>query len=209
MDPARAKAASNRVLGRLTNPLMGRAIDPVMGTPRPRTVDSEGLYRASEPAPGAERGHHRLTIPTISREPVQSPARTSAERSPSGEPAPSRQAESRQIRVDVRIGVSLAEIEESIVRQVYELEGTQLQAANALGITPDTVSRIMRRSARRRVSPPQVPSAWPVARPTEMDGVNAEELVSPAPLAPFTRNPVEVGSAPPAPGYAQAPAAYD
>lgn len=217
MDPARAKATSERVLRRLTDPLIERSIDPVMGTSRPRTVDSEGLHRASELAHGAERGLNRPTIPAISREPLEVSARTPAERFTSGEPAPSHQAESPRIRVDIRIGVSFEEIEESIVRQVYELEGTQLRTASALGITPDTVSRIMRRSARRTFFPPQVPKARRVVRisdtdpsiGTSGDRINTEELGSLTTIVPFTRNPGEAESAPLAPGHAQASANYE
>ena len=66
-----------------------------------------------------------------------------------------------RIRIDVPIGTSYQEIQESIFRQVYELAGTQLRAAIALGITPDTVSRILRRCGRRGIACPKVPEAWP------------------------------------------------
>src|SRR5208337_734115 len=69
--------------------------------------------------------------------------------------------EPARIRIDVPMGTSYQEIQESIFRQVYELAGTQLRAAIALGITPDTVSRVMRRSVRR-IAGTKVPEAWPV-----------------------------------------------
>ena len=53
------------------------------------------------------------------------------------------------IRVEFRIGTSFREIQENIIRQVYEHVGTQLRTATALGITPDTVSRVLLRSERR------------------------------------------------------------
>jgi len=60
------------------------------------------------------------------------------------------------------MGTSYQEIQESIFRQVYQLAGTQLRAAIALGITPDTISRVLRRQDRKRTVLPRVPEAWPV-----------------------------------------------
>ncbi|MGD0221766.1 MAG: hypothetical protein ABSF71_05475 [Terriglobia bacterium] len=167
MDPARAKAASDRVLRRLTDPVIERSIDPVIGRPGAGSTDSEGVYRTPQIGDWVDKGQNRPPIRVISQEQMEGAAQRSADRSPSGEPGPSHQAKLPRIRVDVRIGASYEQIEESIVRQVYELEGTQLRTAIALSITPETVSRIMRRSDRRRVSPPQVPQAWPVVRPPE------------------------------------------
>jgi hypothetical protein len=72
------------------------------------------------------------------------------------------QAPPPRIQIDVPLGTSYQEIQVSIFRQAYQLAGTQLRAAIALGITPDTVSRVLRRSDRRNVACPQVPEAWPV-----------------------------------------------
>lgn len=51
-----------------------------------------------------------------------------------------------RIRIDVPLGTPYREIRDSILRQAWELAGTQLRAAIALGITPETVSRTLRRS---------------------------------------------------------------
>jgi hypothetical protein len=53
-----------------------------------------------------------------------------------------------RIRIDVPIGTSYLEIQASIFRQAWRLTGTQLRAAIALGITPDTISRVLRRCDR-------------------------------------------------------------
>jgi DNA invertase Pin-like site-specific DNA recombinase len=55
-----------------------------------------------------------------------------------------------RIQIDVPLGTPYQEIRESVFRQAYQLAGTQLRAAIALGITPDTVSRILRRSDRAK-----------------------------------------------------------
>jgi hypothetical protein len=54
------------------------------------------------------------------------------------------------IRIDVPLGTPYLEIRDSILRQAWQLAGTQLRAAIALGITPETVSRNLRRSDRTR-----------------------------------------------------------
>ena len=208
MDLARAKAASDRVLRRLTYPLIERPIDPVMGRPGAGSADSERVYRTSKLADGVENVPNRPPIRVISREQMAGATQRPADRSPNSEPAPSHQANPPKIRVDLRIGVSFDEIEESIVRQVYELEGTQLRTAISLGIRPETVWRIMRRAARRSVSLPQVPEAWPVVRPPEIDRaigksgdrVNVAERTSLTALIPLSQNLEEVESASSAPG---------
>ena len=48
-----------------------------------------------------------------------------------------------RIRIDVPLGTPYREIRDSILRQAWELAGTQLRAAIALGITPETVSRTL------------------------------------------------------------------
>ena len=77
-------------------------------------------------------------------------------------PGKSAPPEPPRIRIDVPMGTSHQEIQESIFHQVYQLAGTQLRAAIALGITPDTVSRVLRRHDRKRIALPQVTEAWPV-----------------------------------------------
>jgi hypothetical protein len=57
---------------------------------------------------------------------------------------------SARIRIDVPLGTSYQEIRESIIHQAWELAGTQLRAAVALGITPETVSRMLRRTEKPR-----------------------------------------------------------
>ncbi|MGA3323172.1 MAG: hypothetical protein ABSF45_01760 [Terriglobia bacterium] len=66
-----------------------------------------------------------------------------------------------RIRLDVPMGTSYMKIQENIFRQAWQLAGTQLRAAIALGITPETVSRFLRRCDRARVNYPRVPEAWP------------------------------------------------
>jgi hypothetical protein len=72
-----------------------------------------------------------------------------------------------RIQIDVPMGTSYQEIQESIFRQAWQLAGTQLRAAIALGITPDTLSRVLRRSDRRKFACPQVPETWPVVTSPE------------------------------------------
>ena len=59
-----------------------------------------------------------------------------------GNPAP----RAPRIQIDVPLGTPYREIQDSILRQAWELAATQLRAAVALGITPETVSRNLRRS---------------------------------------------------------------
>ncbi|HMD85140.1 MAG TPA: hypothetical protein VKO18_10625 [Terriglobia bacterium] len=92
--------------------------------------------------------------------------------------------EPARIRIDVPMGTSYQEIQESIFRQVYQLAGTQLRAAIALGITPDTVSRVLRRHDRKRLASPKVPEAWPVVavnRVLESSGRQALDGENPTP----------------------------
>lgn len=82
----------------------------------------------------------------------------------SGESAP--QGPPR-IRIDVPVAASYLEIQAGFFRHTWRLAGTRLRAALALGITPETISRILPRSARRRIACPEVPEAWPLAGPPE------------------------------------------
>jgi len=54
------------------------------------------------------------------------------------------------LRLEVPLGTPFREIQEAIFRQVCEQAGTQLRAAAALGVHPNTVTRILKRAARRR-----------------------------------------------------------
>jgi hypothetical protein len=65
------------------------------------------------------------------------------------------------------MGTSYFDIQEMIFRQAWQIAGSQLQAAVALGITPETISRFLRRCDRTKVASPKVPEAWPVVRPPE------------------------------------------
>ena len=65
---------------------------------------------------------------------------------------PENQRNLSRIRIDVPMGTSYRDIKEEILRQAYELAGTHLRAAIALGITPETVSRILRRGRKKRTS---------------------------------------------------------
>lgn len=67
-----------------------------------------------------------------------------------------------RIRIDVPMGTSYLEIQESIFRQTWQFAGTQLRAAIALGITPDTISRVLRRCDRMRLGCSKVPEPRPV-----------------------------------------------
>lgn len=60
-----------------------------------------------------------------------------------------------RIRIDVPLGTPYLEIRESILRQAWELAGTQARAAAALGITPETVSRFLLRRERERLYAPR------------------------------------------------------
>jgi len=59
-----------------------------------------------------------------------------------------------RIQIDVPLGTPYREIRDSILRQAWELAGTQLRAAIALGITPETVSRTLRRSKTNQDAQP-------------------------------------------------------
>jgi hypothetical protein len=55
-----------------------------------------------------------------------------------------------RIRIDVTLETLYQEIRNSVLRQAWQLAGTQLRAAVALGIRPETVSRNLRRAERDR-----------------------------------------------------------
>ncbi len=70
-----------------------------------------------------------------------------------------------RICIDVPLGTSYREMQVRIFRQAWELAGTQLRAAFALGVTPDTISRVLRRCDRESERPPRLPSQ-PLADPS-------------------------------------------
>ena len=72
-----------------------------------------------------------------------------------------------RICLDVPFGTPYLHIQESILRQAWELARTQLRAAIALGITPDTVSRILRHCDRLKIGSPPRAEVKPVITPPE------------------------------------------
>jgi hypothetical protein len=61
-----------------------------------------------------------------------------------------------RIQIDVPLDTPYAEIQERVFREAWRLAGTQLRAAWALGITPETISRFLKKCERKRER--QVPS---------------------------------------------------
>jgi hypothetical protein len=55
-----------------------------------------------------------------------------------------------RLRLEVPLGTPYREIQEAIFRQACEQAGTQLRAAVALGVHPNTITRILKRAALRR-----------------------------------------------------------
>jgi hypothetical protein len=78
------------------------------------------------------------------------------------------------------MGTSYMEIQERIFRQAWQLAGTQLRAAIALGITPETLSRFLRRCDRARISYPRLPEAWPVAAVNRVLGRSVDRVIGPS-----------------------------
>ena len=54
-----------------------------------------------------------------------------------------------RIQIDVPLATSYAEIQEMVYRQAWEKAGTQLKAAFALGITPETISRFLKKREKK------------------------------------------------------------
>jgi hypothetical protein len=50
-----------------------------------------------------------------------------------------------RIQINVPLGTPWPEIQEMVFRQAWEKAGTQLRAAFALGITPETISRFLKK----------------------------------------------------------------
>jgi hypothetical protein len=88
--------------------------------------------------------------------------------------------ESPRIQIDVPMGTSYKEIQECVFRQAWQLAGTQLRAAVALGITPETLSRFLRRCNRERISSPRVPEAWPVVAVNQPIGSSCHRVIEPS-----------------------------
>ncbi len=59
-----------------------------------------------------------------------------------------------RIQIDVPLGTPYREIRDAIFSQAWQLAGTQMRAAIALGITPETISRNYRRGKKNRVVGP-------------------------------------------------------
>ena len=109
-----------------------------------------------------------------------------------------------RIRIDVPLGTPYREIRNSILLQAWQLAGTQLRAAIALGITPETVSRNLRRAERNRAernraiggesaSPDSQSYAESVSRGTRMADLQAIEGGNQfsVPLLPFCEDDAE------------------
>ena len=75
--------------------------------------------------------------------------------------------EAPRIRIDVPMGTSYMEIQESVFRQAWEKAGTQLGAAIALGITPDALTHFLRHCDRINTGHARVSNAWPGAVPVD------------------------------------------
>lgn len=82
-----------------------------------------------------------------------------------------------RIRIDVPLGTSFQAMQESIFRQTWILTGSQLRAAIALGIRPETISRCLCRAGRIRIASSRVPEPWPAT-------TSGEEAVSYDPRLP-------------------------
>ena len=93
-----------------------------------------------------------------------------------------------RICIDVPLGTSYKEIKVLILRQAYEHAGTQLLAAKALGITPDTVSRILSGWDRRKLARPQGPEAAPVNPASDSSGPHANEGSGGTPEQPIANH---------------------
>lgn len=87
----------------------------------------------------------------------------------------SNQPKPARIRIDVPMGTSYLEIQASILHQAWQLAGTQLRAAIALGITPETISRVLRRCDHLGIGCPKVPEAWPVVEVNRVIGPSGQK----------------------------------
>ena len=95
----------------------------------------------------------------------------------SGESVPQ---EPPRIRIDVPMGTSFYEIQEDVFRQAWQLAGTQLRAAVALGITPETLSRFLRRCSRERVCSSRLPAPWPGVAVNQLIGSSRHRVIEPS-----------------------------
>ena len=85
-----------------------------------------------------------------------------------------------RIRIDVPMGTSYYEIQECVFRQAWQLAGTQLRAAVALGITPETLSRFLRRCGRERVCSSRLPATWPVVAVNQFIASSGHRVIEPS-----------------------------
>jgi hypothetical protein len=93
--------------------------------------------------------------------------------------ADNRSSNQHRIRIDVPMGTSYLEIQASIFRQAWQLAGTQLRAAIALGITPETISRALRACDRKRIGSPGIPKAWPGVEIDRSIGSSGHRVIEP------------------------------
>ncbi len=83
-----------------------------------------------------------------------------------------------RIRIEVPLGTPFQEIQEYVYRQAWQLAGTQLKAAVSLGITPETISRFLKRCERDRLDYPGAQTRWGKGCPK---GAPLEAALTPAP----------------------------
>jgi hypothetical protein len=145
-DPGPAPAASGEPPDRLIGSSGHRAIDRREQT-SDQAIPGDRVVRRP-----AEQDKTDRWITGSSDQPISSDQVNSAE---------NRSSNQHRIRIDVPMGTSYLEIQASIFRQAWQLAGTQLRAAIALGITPETISRALRACDRKRIGSPRIPKAWP------------------------------------------------
>ncbi len=140
--------------------------DPLIGSPL-----SEAPCTASG-LPDRASGHRAIDgKDSTSGQPLARDRANGAESRSSNPPAPPR------IRIDVAFGTSYLEIQSSIFRQAWQMAGTQLRAAIALGITPETISRVLRFCDRKGIGCPKVPEAWPVVADNRATGRSTDPVI--------------------------------
>jgi hypothetical protein len=121
-------------------------------------------------------------------EPGPAKSWSAAPRDPGPAPAASgdtsNPAELPRITIDVPLGTSYLEIQASIFRQAWRLAGTQLRAAIALGIVPETISRALRACDRKRITSPRIPKAWPAVEIDRSIGSSGHRVIEPRKIQP-------------------------
>jgi len=130
----------------------------------------------------------QLTMGDQKTEPTTPISSSAAPRDPGPAPAASADtlnpSEASRIRIDVPMGTSYLEIQASIFRQAWQHAGTQLRAAIALGIVPETISRALRACDRKRVRSPKVPQAWPAVEIDRSIGSSSHRVIEPPTTQP-------------------------